>query len=1543
MSPSTRAMTERRPRALTRTLIAAATTLALAATGLAVAPSATAAPITGEQAVDLVNPFIGSLDDGNTFPGATTPFGMVQLSPDTGHNVGYYYTNDQVRGFSQMHLSGVGCGLGGFVPILPTTDAPSSSAGGTDYSNGSYNRSFVKVGGQKVESARAGLYTATLESGAGNNMAVELTATPRTGYQRYTFTTNAGMNSYIRVNAGQALSRVRSSKVTIDVPNRTVRTETTVYRFCQDTPDFKVWSTTKFNQNFETYGTWVGNTYAPNSTSADATGTGGVSERAGSSFSFGHNATVEFQTAISYVSQAGADANLADAEANGATSFDAAKAQARALWAAQLGKVAVTQGPTNYRSGQQQTQLRTFYSALYRSFVAPNLASDADGKYRGWDGGVHDVSGEAGMDEYYQNFSLWDTYRTQQQWLYITEPERSKDMVKSLVLQAEQSGWLPRWGYGPVETNVMTGDPGTPFLVSAWDQGLLNDPGWANRAYAVLKHNADNVPPKDAFQNGRAGNPVYLKAGYVPQSKAAKDRDTDYDLDHGGSATLEYALADATLAHMAAGLGHTEDAARYAVRGQNFRSLWNPATKTFLARDPQGAVVDPLSDEGKSAFHEGTSPQYEWLVQQDVPSLIELMGGVQATNDRLDTFFAYNAIDLANNPGRVAQNAGSNLDWWVTGTYDYYGTKTYNPNNEPDLHAPYMYLWTGQPWKSTDVVREALELFTDTPNGVTGNDDLGTMAAWQVMSTIGIYPIMPGKDIWGLTTPVFDKVEIALDSAFFGNDKLTVTADGASMTNRYTQSVTAGGTALTTAHLSGNALTNAGTLAFTVGTNPSTTWATAASASPGALNGTTAVPTRFVASVAGSRIVVKPGDPAVTATVGLQVTGTTDVVGTLSTQPWSGLTANVTKVSGVAGAAVNLSPRGGTVLAPAEVTVSAAAGTKPGTYPLTLRIGSGANAPTATVDVVVPDVSPLATTGAFNNKAVGDRLGTEGAPSTWQARFNHTEPGTSASEGFIRDSLAAAGMPLGASLPHPSDASLSYVLHDAGVGSNAAANDNITAQSQTTNLTGTFPGATKIAFIVAANNGSVTNQAVTLRFADNSTKSVNVSATDWCSDHRVGDNIRVGRVTQRYAGSVQDAKCGLWATAPVSLDGKELQSITWPNAPKLHVFAIASDAGVTSTGGAQVSAQGSPVPGATLTATAPAFATQGSAAVEVSYQWLRDGAPISGANAATYVLQVGDVGSDVSVIITGQVPGFAPLSVESDAITVNSSSMTATVPATISGKTEVSSVLTVSPGSYSEQGAAEAYQWLAGGAPIPGATGATLTLSSAEVGKAISVRVTASKAGFTDLTYDTATVGPVTALPIPSVTISVTARPKTQGRAAVGSTVRAVRGTYRPTATEKYQWRVGGAAVNGATRSTFTPRPRDLGKALTVVVTASAPGAKSITTTVQVGKVARGTIRATTKPVIKRGKTTVKAKTKVRVGQKLKVTKGKAKATGSTVKVTYRWYVGKKSVKGKAGSRATYKVAKSAQAKKVRVKVTYKATGYAPRSVWTKYTGKIRR
>ncbi|WP_093698679.1 GH92 family glycosyl hydrolase [Streptomyces sp. 2231.1] len=743
-----------------------------------------------DRLTDLVNPFIGTENEGNTYPGAAVPFGMVQFSPDTGHNTGYDYSQDHIRGFSMVHLSGVGCGLGGDLPVLPTTGDITSTDDATYAAGFSHDD----------ETASPGYYGVGLDSG----VRAELTATKRTAVQRYTFPATDKAN--VLINAGQSLHKTLHTEVEI-LDNRTVRTAVTGSGFCQDTKPYTVYTITRFDRPFTASGTWKGADVTDGSKKSQADG-----ERNGAfvRFDTSEDRTVEATTALSYVDARGADLNL---RAEGGRSFDKARRAAVDAWEDRLDDVRAQGGSTTLR--------RTFYSSLYRSFLAPNIGSDADGRYTGWDQKVH----RAEDFTYYQNWSLWDTYRTQTQLLSLLAPREARDMALSVIRIDKDSGWLPKWGYGTVETNIMTGDPVTPFLTNAYQQGLLK--GHEEDAYRALKRNADGVPPADSAPVGREANKEYIADGFAPYIKGrphAKPGDSDYD--HGASATLEYALSDAMLGQMAKDLGHRADAQRYTERARNYRKIYDRSTGFFRARDASGAFTGPADPARSEGFHEGTSWQYQWLVPQDLPGMIDLIGGKDAANQRLDSFFAYD--ELVADPAKTAREV------WVNGPYDYYNADKYNPQNEPDLIAPYTYLSTGQPWKTTDVVHAALTLFTDAPTGMTGNDDLGTMSAWNVLSSIGLFPVQPGTDTWGLSTPVFERVEITLDRRYYPQGRLTVRAPGTSDTQRYIQSARTDGTAYGKTYLTTENLRRLRELSFQVGATPSS-WGTGREAAPPAL------------------------------------------------------------------------------------------------------------------------------------------------------------------------------------------------------------------------------------------------------------------------------------------------------------------------------------------------------------------------------------------------------------------------------------------------------------------------------------------------------------------------------------------------------------------------------------------------------------------------------------------------------------------------------------------------------------------------------------
>ncbi|MEU7165363.1 GH92 family glycosyl hydrolase [Streptomyces morookaense] len=751
---------------------AAALALAAALGGTALVPPQARAE---GQLTDLVNPFIGTENEGNTFPGAAVPFGMVQFSPDTGHDTGYDYKDGHIRGFSTVHLSGVGCRLGGDLPVLPTTGDV------TQTDNARYAAGFS----HRDESARPGYYKVRLDSG----ITAELTATARTGRQRYTFPATGKAN--VLFDAGQSLHRTVSSSVQV-VDDRTVRTTITGRGFCQDTKPYTVYTLTRFDRPFTAYGTWKDDRVSTGTRASSSPGRNGAWVR----FDTTRNRTVEASTAISYVDANGAERNLRAEEG----SFDRIADAARDAWERRLSDVGV--------QGGSRTLRRTFYSSLYRSFLSPNVGSDTDGRYTGWDQRVHQAKGFT----YYQNWSLWDTYRTQAQLLSLLAPHEARDMALSVLRIDAEGGWLPKWGYGTVETNIMTGDPVTPYLTNAFEQGLLA--GHEEEAYRALKKNADGVPPASSPAVGREGNAQYIRDGYVPYlPDRQQQKPGDSDFRQGASATLEYAVADGALSRMARALGHRADADRYAARSRNYRKIFDRSTGFFRPRDAKGAFTGSADPAKSPGFHEGTAWQYQWLVPQDLPGMMELIGGRDAADRRLDSFFAYD--QLLRDPERTAREV------WVNGPYDYYNADKYNPQNEPDLIAPYTYLATGRPWKTTDVVHAALTLFTDTPTGMTGNDDLGTMSAWMVLSSIGVFPVQPGTDVWGLSTPVFDRVDLRLDRNWYRHGRFTVTAQGTSDRDRYVRSVQLDGRGLDRTYLTTAALKGGERLDFTVGPEPS--------------------------------------------------------------------------------------------------------------------------------------------------------------------------------------------------------------------------------------------------------------------------------------------------------------------------------------------------------------------------------------------------------------------------------------------------------------------------------------------------------------------------------------------------------------------------------------------------------------------------------------------------------------------------------------------------------------------------------------------------
>jgi predicted alpha-1,2-mannosidase len=702
---------------------------------------------TGPSAV--VNTFIGTRDEGNTFPGASAPFGLIQVSPIGSHYAGYRYDDETIRGFGRSFISGAGCWeQGGQVSVLPVTG--SIAPGGafdTTKANSFDHKAYAARYTHEGEVGQAGYYRVRLTDYGGID--VETTALTRAAADRYTFAAGQAQG-HVLINVSQANERHRvvGSQIRI-VGDRIVEGKVTTSSFCGG-HQYATWFRIEFDRPFSGFGVWgqaggtPGGRFSMESEHDPRNG-------AWVTFDLSGGRAVTAVSAISHVDQEGARNNLnAEGRRNGRLiGFDAMRDAAQGAWNRELGAVRVTGGERDDRA--------VFYTALYHALLQPMTGSDADGRYRGYDDAIHVADGWT----YHEYFSLWDTYRSQNQLLAILKPDRARDIARSVLAIDEQGGWLPRWGYANFETNVMTGDPVTPFLVDLWRFGALE--GREQQAWTALRRNAFETPPLNSRHGGRAGNPRYLADGFVQFDRGYPAKGMDTDPHHGGSATMEYALADCSLSLMGEALGHGADAATLRRRGGNWRKVWDASVAdpesdfTGFPRPrmedgewftPPTGAYDPTSHYG---FHEGTAWQYQWLVPQDVAGLGEVMGGRERTLARLDRFFAIDKIAADPQAARAE---------WVAGPYAYYGQHRYNPNNEPTMHTPWIYTLLGRPDRTATVLRAAQTLFTNAPNGVTGNDDLGTMSAWYLFGAMGLYPGMPGTGQMLVGVPRFETVEI---------------------------------------------------------------------------------------------------------------------------------------------------------------------------------------------------------------------------------------------------------------------------------------------------------------------------------------------------------------------------------------------------------------------------------------------------------------------------------------------------------------------------------------------------------------------------------------------------------------------------------------------------------------------------------------------------------------------------------------------------------------------------------------------------------------
>jgi predicted alpha-1,2-mannosidase len=674
---------------------------------------------------------------GHNFPGAAAPFGMVQWSPDTtpadrNGRAGYDYRDSHIRGFSLTHLSGAGCSLYGDFPFMPTTEPIEASPAAEGSSlDGQFQPGFSHA----RESGRPGYYSARLNPVRGGAIETELTATTRTGMARFTFPRNP--HASVLINAGGSAQPDDFAAVNIDPAHREIDGTASSGLFCGQRPRYRVYIAAVFNRGFDAFGTWeenkldAGGTAASNSQAPPTNPKTSAEAGAYASFDTRHNRTVTARVGVSFVSVDDARTNLA-AE-NPGHGFGTVASETERRWNSWLGRIRVHGGPPRL--------LDTFYTALYHVGLAPRTFSDVGGAYIGMDGLLHRAEGRT----QYADFSGWDTYRTQIQLLSILAPKRASEMVRSLLADAEESGCLPRWPYANGQSMTMVGDSADPLIASAAAFGATAFDRGA--ALAAMLRGADG---ECRSANGeyleRQGLAPYLAHGYVPFDLDTNVRNANSiygspdDVWGSAATSLEYTVDDFAIAQFAAReLGDSGSYRRFMQRSGNWRKLFDRHSKMIEPRYENGAFPAHYDNLGGGGFVEGDSAQYTWAVPHDPAGLFRMMGGEAGAADRLGRFLR----KLNAGPG------GTHADHALLG-------------NEPTLHVPWLYDWLRRPYETQAAVRRGLDLYSPSPSGYPGNDDLGTLSAWYVFGALGLYPEVPGVGVLAVGSPLFGHASVAL-------------------------------------------------------------------------------------------------------------------------------------------------------------------------------------------------------------------------------------------------------------------------------------------------------------------------------------------------------------------------------------------------------------------------------------------------------------------------------------------------------------------------------------------------------------------------------------------------------------------------------------------------------------------------------------------------------------------------------------------------------------------------------------------------------------
>lgn len=699
-----------------------------------------------KEYTDSVNVFIGTGGHGHTFPGATLPHGMVQLSPDTrllGWDAcsGYYYDDTSIMGFSHTHLSGTGIGDYGDILFMPVVGEKPLIAGTAENPDEGYRSRFS----HEQESARPGYYQVLLQDDSIN---VELTATLRAGLHRYTYP--KASDARLIVDMEPTIHGHQHPVTQIRVVN-----DSTIAGMKYTVGWAKrhyVYFYAVFSSPFD-YKLYSGTEYQSDSTSVTVnTAKAVISFR-----NLPADGRVLAKVGISSVDEEGARLNVEAEIPN--WDFEGVMQQANTAWNEALGKIDIETSDNDSRT--------VFYTSLYHAFIQPSLASDVDGRYRTMG---HEIKQDASYTNY-TVFSLWDTFRAAHPLYTIVTPEQNQAFIRSLLRKYDEGGILPKWELASNETGTMIGYHAVSVIADAMMKKQC-DFDVKKALEACIRssvYDTTGVTPMMDRQilNGKL-MPVSIKykneLGYIPCDKV------------GGSVSqgLEFAYNDWLIAQMMKEHNRKDLYDKYMELSRNYRNYFDPETKLMRGRLSDGSWItpfDPASVQRPSNYVEGNAWQWAWFVPQDVEGLMELVGGQKSFEAHLDTLFTTSS-ELTGDPNAAAD---------VTGMIGQYAH-----GNEPSHHIPYLYNYAGAPRKTQALVDHILRtLYHNDPNGLSGNEDVGQMSAWYALSAMGFYSFCPGRPVYEIGRPIFDKVTIHLSD---GKD-FVIQAKNNSEENKYIRSM----------------------------------------------------------------------------------------------------------------------------------------------------------------------------------------------------------------------------------------------------------------------------------------------------------------------------------------------------------------------------------------------------------------------------------------------------------------------------------------------------------------------------------------------------------------------------------------------------------------------------------------------------------------------------------------------------------------------------------------------------------------------------------